>query len=114
MARALAIAALLLAAAPAAAQDWAVVFDPTLTPGAGRTTDVGDVCSTPTRELMLGSLCRPRVSHHLDHAQFPASAASNAACGFPALRSRVCFASRDMGPILREPLSARGAQPDSP
>jgi len=36
-----------------------------------------------------------------------ASAASNAACGFPALRSPVLFASRLMGPILPEPLSAR-------
>jgi hypothetical protein len=25
--------------------------DPTLTPGAVRTTDVADICSTPTREL---------------------------------------------------------------
>jgi len=40
------------------------------------------------------SLCSPfsspfrlRVSQHLDHATFPAPAASNAACGFPALRS---------------------------
>ncbi len=59
----------------------------------------------------VGSLFRPRVSHHLDHATFPASAASNAACGFPALRSPVCFASRLMGPILPEPLSARVVQP---
>src|SRR5271157_805536 len=58
----------------------------------------------------VGSLFRPRVSHHLDHATFPASAASNAACGFPALRSPVCFASRLMGPILPEPLSARVVQ----
>jgi hypothetical protein len=43
--------ALLVAAAPAAAQDWAVIPDPTLTPGAVRTTDVGAICSTPTREL---------------------------------------------------------------
>ena len=31
----------------------------------------------------VGSLFRLRVSHHLDHATFPATAASNAACGFP-------------------------------
>ena len=40
-----------LAAVPAAAQDWAIVPDPTLTPGEARTTDAGDICSTPTREL---------------------------------------------------------------
>ena len=31
----------------------------------------------------VGSLFRLRVSHHLDHAAFPAPASSNAACGFP-------------------------------
>jgi hypothetical protein len=45
------------------------------------------------------SLFRLRVSHHLDHAAFPAPASSNAACGFPALRSPVCFASRIMRPL---------------
>ena len=39
----------------------------------------------------VGSLFRLRVSHHLDHATFPAPATSNAACGFPALRAPVCF-----------------------
>ena len=34
----------------------------------------------------VGSLFRLRVSHHLGRATFPAPAASNAACGFPALR----------------------------
>ena len=53
----------------------------------------------------VGSLFRLRVSHHLGRATFPAPAASNAACGFPALRSPVCFASRLMGPILPERLS---------
>jgi transposase-like protein len=53
-----------------------------------------------------GSLFRLRVSHHLGRATFPAPASSNAACGFPALRSPVCFASRIMGPILPERLSA--------
>jgi len=43
--------ALLLAASPAAAQNWAVIPDPTLTPGAVRTTDVGAICSTPTSGL---------------------------------------------------------------
>jgi hypothetical protein len=47
----LAVLALLVAAAPAAAQDWAIVPDPTLTPGAVRTTDVADICSTPTSGL---------------------------------------------------------------
>ena len=54
----------------------------------------------------VGSLFRLRVSHHLGRATFPAPASSNAACGFPALRSPVCFASRLMGPILPERLSA--------
>ena len=31
----------------------------------------------------VGSLFRLRVSHHLDHAAFPAPATSHAACGFP-------------------------------
>jgi hypothetical protein len=31
---------------------------------------------------------------------------SNAACGFPALRSPICFTSRFMGPILPGRLSA--------
>ena len=39
---------------------------------------------------------RLRVSQHLDHATFPIPATSNAACGFPALRSPVCFAPRLM------------------
>jgi hypothetical protein len=41
--------AAVLAAGPAMAQ--AVVPDPTLTPGAARTTNVGAICSTPTSEL---------------------------------------------------------------
>ena len=45
----------------------------------------------------VGSLFRLRVSHDLGRATFPAPASSNAACGFPALRSPVCFASRIMG-----------------
>jgi hypothetical protein len=47
----LAVLAFLIAALPAAAQDWAIVPDPTITPGAVRTTDVGAICSTPTSEL---------------------------------------------------------------
>ena len=39
-------------------------------------------------------------------ATFPAPATSNAACGFPALRSPVCFTSRVMGPIVLGQLSA--------
>jgi hypothetical protein len=45
MIRAIAMTAPLLAVTPPATQDWAVVPDPTLTPGAVRTTDVGDICS---------------------------------------------------------------------
>jgi hypothetical protein len=47
-----------------------IVPDPTLTPGAPRTTDADDICSTPTRELRhwnratmitssLNTACRP-------------------------------------------------------
>src|SRR6516165_4117623 len=64
------------------------------------------------------SLCSPvaspfrlRVSQHLDHATFPAPAYSNAACGFPALRSPVCFTPRFMGPILPARLSANVPNP---
>src|SRR5262245_18028079 len=53
------------------------------------------------------------VSHHLDRATFPAPATSNAACGFPALRSPVCFASRLMRPILLGRLSAAVVVPGS-
>jgi hypothetical protein len=35
----------------AAEQSQAIVPDPTLTPGAVRTTDVGEICSTPTSSL---------------------------------------------------------------
>ena len=47
----LAVLACLIAARPAAVQDWAIIPDPTITPGAVRTTDVGEICSTPTSEL---------------------------------------------------------------
>src|SRR5215469_6817687 len=39
-------------------------------------------------------------------ATFPAPSTSNAACGFPALRSPICFTSRLIGPILPGRLSA--------
>src|SRR5262245_30957803 len=65
-------------------------------------------------------LCSPlprpfgcEVSQHLDRATFPVPAMSNAACGFPALRSPVCFASRFIGPILLGQLSAGGTELDS-
>jgi hypothetical protein len=47
----LAILALLLAGPAVAGGDWAIIPDPTITPGAVRTTDVGEICSTPTGEL---------------------------------------------------------------
>src|SRR5262245_2893015 len=53
------------------------------------------------------------VSQYLDHATFPAPASSNAACGFPALRSPVRFAPRFMGPITLARLSAVAYQPES-
>jgi hypothetical protein len=45
------IAALLSTAIPVNASELAVVPDPTLTPGAVRTTDRSEICSTSTREL---------------------------------------------------------------
>src|SRR5260370_826148 len=56
--------------------------------------------------FLVVSPFRLRVSHYLDHATFPAPATSNAACGFPALRSPICFMSRLMRPILLGRLSA--------
>src|SRR5215471_12772470 len=53
------------------------------------------------------------VSQHLDRATFPVPATSNAACGFPSLRSPACFASRVMGPILLGRLSAAATEPCS-
>jgi hypothetical protein len=50
-----------------------------------------------------------RVSQPLDHATFPVSATSNAACSFPALRSPVCFTTRLMGPVLPGRRSALSA-----
>src|SRR5215831_16154607 len=41
-----------------------------------------------------------------DRATFPAPSTSNAACGFPALRSPICFTSRLIGPIQPGRLSA--------
>jgi hypothetical protein len=46
-----AILALLLAGPAVAGGDLAILPDPTLTSGAVRTTDVGDICSTPTSGL---------------------------------------------------------------
>jgi hypothetical protein len=46
-------------------------------------------------------------------ATFPVPATSNAACGFPALRSPVCFTSRVMRPIVLEQLSALATEPCS-
>jgi hypothetical protein len=46
-----ALALVFVGSAMAQAIPPAVVPDPTLTPGAVRTTDLGDICSTPTREL---------------------------------------------------------------
>ena len=55
----------------------------------------------------VASPFRLRVSHHFDRATFPVPATSNAACGFPTLRSPACFTSRVMGPILLGRLSGR-------
>ena len=48
----------LVVATPAVAQDWAIIPDPTLTPGAVRTTDVGDICSRGTSQLRHWSRAR--------------------------------------------------------
>jgi hypothetical protein len=53
------------------------------------------------------------VSQHRDRATFPVPATSNAAYGFPSLRSPACFASRVMGPILLGRLSAEAVEPCS-
>ena len=45
-------------ASPALAQDAAVYPDPTLTPGAIRSTDRDEICSTDTRGLRHGSRAR--------------------------------------------------------
>ena len=52
------LAAALLLAGPALAQDAAVYPDPTLTPGAIRSTDRDEICSTDTRGLRHGSRAR--------------------------------------------------------
>src|ERR1700730_10801922 len=59
----------------------------------------------------VASPFRLRVSHHFDRATFPVPATSNAACGFPTLRSPACFTSRVMGPILLGRLSAEATEP---
>src|SRR5262245_65463481 len=98
-------------------------------PGQARACRVARGTFTPGRSQVgsgdwragLGrSLCsllpRPfgcEVSQYLDHATFPAPASSNAACGFPALRSPVRFAPRFMGPITLARLSAVAYEPDS-
>ena len=38
-------------ATPALAQEYAIAPDPTITPGAARTANLGEICFTPTREL---------------------------------------------------------------
>jgi len=73
---------------------------------------VGDWRAGVGRSLCLpvASPFRLRVSQHLDHAAFPVPATSNAACGFPTLRSPVCFVPRFMGPITLGRLSAWRAE----
>ena len=51
MIRALATLALMAALASPARADSGALPDPELTPGAARTSDVGEICSTSTREL---------------------------------------------------------------
>lgn len=49
MNRASTLLAFTLLTSPASAQDFAIVADPTITPGSVRTTDVSDICFTSTR-----------------------------------------------------------------
>jgi hypothetical protein len=56
-------------ASPAWAADWAIVPDPTLSPGAVRTTDVGEICSRSTSELRHWS--RARDDHILAEYGLP-------------------------------------------
>jgi hypothetical protein len=51
------------------------------------------------------------VSHHLDHATFPAPATSNAACGFPRTALSCLFRLKAYGPILQERLSTAVVDP---
>jgi hypothetical protein len=55
--------------------------------------DIGDRPRFPNDILTIFVVC-PQLFSYLDRAPFPAPAASNAACGFPALRFPVGFASR--------------------
>ncbi len=55
---------------------------------------------------------RLQVSQHLDRTPFPAPATSNAACGFPALRSPVGFIPRLMRLIVPAVLSSRCTLPE--
>jgi hypothetical protein len=54
-----------------------------------------------------------RQKEVFDRTTFPVPATSNAACGFPALRSPVCFTSRVIGPIPPGQLSAPVVERDS-
>lgn len=70
MKHALLAAALLAALASPAWADTTIVPDPTLTPGAVRTVDVGEICSTGTRELRHWS--RERDDHIMAEYGLPA------------------------------------------
>jgi len=70
---------------------------------------IGDQVSRPAeshRRALAGRVEDWRAGLGRCRATFPAPATSNAACGFPALRSPICFTSRLIGPILPGRLSA--------
>jgi hypothetical protein len=62
--------------------------------------DLEDSMARRVRSMFVFTVFSPfrlQVSQHLDHATFPVPASSNAGCGFPALRSPVCFTSLTVG-----------------
>src|SRR6516164_7070173 len=70
---------------------------------------IGDQVSRPAeshRRALAGRVEDWRAGIGRCRATFPAPSTSNAACGFPALRSPICFTSRLIGPILPGRLSA--------
>jgi hypothetical protein len=74
---------------------------------------VGPGNFTPSRSQVGSRTGAPVRPKYFGCATFPAPSTSNATCGFPALRSPICFMSRLMGPILPGRLSARCVALDS-
>jgi hypothetical protein len=64
-------------------------------------------------DILRGRVEDWRAGRSLDRATFPVPSTSHAACGFPALRAPIWFASSLMGPIRLGPLSVRRVALDS-